>query len=66
MLHEMKLANKFIDLAGNCGLAMDQRLASRDDGDCDSGSFEFGAFPGLIFTDGFESGDISAWSASVP
>ena len=53
-------------LAGDCGLATDQRLASRDDGSCDSGSFEFGAVPGEIFTDGFESGDTSAWSSQVP
>lgn len=31
-----------IDAAGECGLAMDQRGYPRDDGACDSGSFEHG------------------------
>jgi hypothetical protein len=30
-----------IDAAGNCGLETDQRGYPRDDGACDSGSFEF-------------------------
>ena len=37
-----------------------------DDGWCDSGSFEFGSVPDLIFSDGFESGDTSAWSLTGP
>ncbi len=47
----------------------DQRGVARpidgdDDGtaDCDAGAFEFGV-PPLIFADGFESGDTTAWSS---
>ena len=42
----------------------DQRGFLRIDGSCDSGAFEDGALAGGIFTDGFESGDTSAWSSS--
>lgn len=47
--------------------ATDQRDEPRTDGECDSGSLEVQPaddFP--ILTDGFESGDTSAWSSSVP
>lgn len=45
---------------------MDQRGYIRQDTTCDVGAFEFGAsMPGLPFTDGFESGDTSAWSMKV-
>jgi len=34
---------------------------------CDVGAFECAAFPeGLIFADGFESGNTNAWSSEVP
>lgn len=44
-------------------LAFDQRGGSRIAGvRCDIGAFEFGALPeNLIFADGFEAGDSSAW-----
>ncbi len=53
-------------------LNFDQRGADRHiDGDddqeirCDIGAFEDGGLPmGLVFADGFESGDFSAWSSS--
>jgi len=52
---------------------IDQRGRSRpEDGDlsgtaeCDIGSVEFGADDPTLFADGFESGDTSAWSATVP
>ena len=48
------------------GLEADQRLFLRHDGTCDTGAYEFGGIPFGIFTDGFESGDLSAWSATVP
>ncbi len=62
----MLAGSNAIDLVVNCGLATDQRLFPRNDGSCDSGSFEFGAVPAEIFADGFESGDTSAWSSQVP
>jgi hypothetical protein len=50
----------------------DQRIFERyADGDgaggarCDIGSTEYGA-SGAVFADGFESGDTSEWSVSVP
>jgi CSLREA domain-containing protein len=46
--------------------ATDQRDWDRVDGSCDIGSFEVGAVGGLIFADGFESGDTTRWSAVVP
>ena len=59
-----------IDAGTNGGCpATDQRGAVRPfdgDGDgvavCDVGAFEFGV---IIFADGFESGDTSAWSVTV-
>jgi len=54
-------------------LTTDQRGFPRPvDGDdngsalCDLGAFEFGAEEVFIFADGFELGDTSAWSATVP
>lgn len=46
----------------------DQRLASRGLLYCDAGSYESSGEPSgmWIFSDGFESGDLAAWSASVP
>jgi hypothetical protein len=46
----------------------DQRLAPRAFLFCDAGSYESsGQAPGMwIFSDGFESGDVLAWSSSVP
>lgn len=46
----------------------DQRGEPRTDGDCDSGALEVQPLDNFlpIFTDGFESGDTSAWSGSVP
>jgi hypothetical protein len=46
-------------------LPADQRGGERTDR-CDIGAYEFGALVGLIFSDGFESGTIAAWSAGVP
>ncbi len=66
MTHALLAGSNAIDLGGSCGLATDQRLFLRNDGSCDSGSFEFGALPAAIFADGFESGDTSAWSVTVP
>ena len=73
--HALLPGSPAIDFAPN-GLcpAVDQRGAPRPvdgDGDslseCDSGAFEFGSDPtNAIFVDGFESGNTSAWSASVP
>jgi CSLREA domain-containing protein len=45
---------------------VDQRDWDRVDGSCDIGSFEVGAIGGLIFADGFESGDTSRWSVVAP
>lgn len=46
---------------------VDQRSAPRNDGACDVGAYEYGALPpDLVFMDGFESGTVSRWSASVP
>ena len=61
-----------IDAGGSAGYpATDQRGVVRPiDGDedgtatCDIGAFEFQ--PGPVFNDDFESGDTSAWSATVP
>ena len=60
-----------IDAGGDVGcVATDQRGVERPiDGDndatavCDIGAFEFQFVS--IFTDGFESGDLSAWSSAV-
>jgi len=41
--HALLAGSVAIDAAGACGLATDQRGQPRDDGSCDSGSFEFGA-----------------------
>ena len=48
--------------------ATDQRLAPRAYLFCDAGSYESsGQPPGMwVFSDGFESGDVVAWSSSVP
>ncbi len=46
-------------------LDVDQRHGIRQDR-CDIGAFELDAELGLIFTDGFESGDVTGWSSSVP
>jgi hypothetical protein len=40
LTHELLAASNARDRAGNCGLATDQRGVPRDDGACDSGSFE--------------------------
>ena len=61
-----------IDAGGSAGYpATDQRGVARPiDGDndgtavCDIGAFEFQ--PGPVFNDDFESGNTSAWSATVP
>jgi CSLREA domain-containing protein len=46
---------------------VDQRGGPRTDGTCDVGSYELNAVPPeLIFRDGFESGNTTAWSNSVP
>ena len=51
---------------GNCP-DVDQRGGPRTDGTCDVGAYELNAVPPeLIFRDGFESGDTTAWSNSVP
>jgi hypothetical protein len=39
--HALLSGSVAIDAAGECGLATDQRGFPRDDGECDSGSFEF-------------------------
>lgn len=52
-----------IDAAGDCGLDTDQRDAPRNDGSCDSGAYELQP---MIFADGFESGNTSAWSMTTP
>ena len=46
----------------------DQRGLPRDDGlcDCGAGEVQSGEVMGLIFADGFESGDTDRWSDSVP
>ena len=59
--HALLAGSSAIDANGDCGLATDQRGFARDTA-CDGGAFEFAA---AIFTDGFESGDTAAWSASV-
>jgi hypothetical protein len=48
--------------------ATDQRMAPRGLLFCDAGSYESGAeAPGMwIFSDGYESGDVAAWSSAVP
>jgi CSLREA domain-containing protein len=50
--------------SGNHGLcpAVDQRDWLRWDPGCDIGSLEVSAVEGLIFADGFESGDTGTWS----
>ncbi len=51
---------------GNCP-DVDQRGGPRTDGTCDVGSYELDAVPPeLIFRDGFESSDTTAWSFSNP
>ena len=63
--HVLLASTNAINLAGDCGLATDQRLGPRVDGSCDSGPFEFGAVPpDQIFSDGFESGNTSVWSST--
>lgn len=54
---------------GGPSLTQDQRGMARpadgdDDGDerCDKGALELGAASGALFSDGFESGDLSAWN----
>jgi hypothetical protein len=50
-------------VAGPC-LPTDQRRKTRPATECDSGSVE--QEPLEIFSDGFESGDTTAWSSTVP
>ncbi len=50
-------------VVGPC-LPQDQRRRARPTTGCDSGSVE--RDPIDIFSDGFESGDTSAWSAAIP
>jgi hypothetical protein len=51
---------------GNCP-EVDQRGGPRADGTCDIGAYELNAVPPeLLFRDGFESGDTTEWSNSVP
>lgn len=54
--------------SGNNALcpATDQRDWQRLDPSCDIGSYEVGAIESLIFSDGFETGDTTAWSSSSP
>jgi hypothetical protein len=67
----LSLGSPAIDTGGSAGcLATDQRGVGRPiDGDkdgsavCDIGAFEFQFVS--VFTDGFESGDFSAWSSAV-
>jgi len=67
LTHSLLEGSSAIDAAGACGLFTDQRGFDRVDGLCDSGSFELGAIdPSLIFEDGFESGNTSAWTKTVP
>jgi len=51
-------------IAGPCP-ATDQRRYTRPVSDCDSGAVELVPLE-MVFGDGFESGDVSAWSATVP
>ena len=68
----LQLGSPAIDAGGSVGcLATDQRGVTRpidgdDDGTatCDIGAFEFQ--PMVIFADGLESGDTSAWSVTLP
>ena len=68
----LQVGSPAIDAGGSVGcLATDQRGVVRpidgdDDGTatCDIGAFEFQ--PMVIFADGFESGDTSGWSVTVP
>jgi len=46
--------------------AVDQRDWLRWDPGCDIGSVEVSALGGLIFADGFESGEYTEWSEAVP
>ena len=67
MTHALLAGSTAIDAAGACGLSTDQRGFIRVDGLCDAGSFEVGALEvQSIFEDGFESGNTSAWSRTVP
>lgn len=66
LTHALLTGSSAIDAAGDCGLETDQRLFLRHDGACYTGAYELGGIPSGIFADGFESGDLSAWSATVP
>jgi hypothetical protein len=61
--HALLECSNAIDHAGDCGQAQDQRGFPRDPSLCDSGAYEFS---NALFQDGFESGDTSAWSDTVP
>jgi len=45
LTHALAPNSSAVDAAGDCGLAVDQRRFSRDDGLCDSGAFEVGGQP---------------------
>ena len=62
--HALLESSNAIDHAGDCGQAQDQRGFPRDPNLCDSGAFEYPET--ALFEDGFESGDTSAWSETVP
>ena len=67
--HAIDFDSIAVDAGSNpAGLATDQRgYWPRDVGGVtDIGAYEYGAQPGLLFADGFESGDTLAWSATVP
>lgn len=74
--HALTAASLAVDfaVAGPC-LGLDQRGITRpQDGDgdtvaaCDTGAFELvaAALADPIFSDGFENGDLAAWSSSLP
>ena len=70
LTHALDPASPAIDAADAAGcvdpmgapLPVDQRHGVRQDR-CDMGAYEVGASFGLIFGDGFESGDTGAWSS---
>ena len=63
--HGLNASSPAVGGAANCPPpAVDQRNEPRSDGDCDSGAFEMQPTDIFIFTDGFESGDTSAWSST--
>jgi len=48
LTHALLADSSAIDAAGSCGLATDQRGQARDDGSCDSGSFELDTDPAAV------------------